>query len=47
MNSYTYNSYSDQVNIINYIVNNNYKVREEDIVLDGIKYTKKLLKLMK
>jgi len=40
-----YNSYSDQVTIMNYIVNNNYNIRDEEIVLDGIKYTNKIIEV--
>jgi hypothetical protein len=45
MSSRAFNSYSDQVNIMNYIVSNNYNVKEEDIILDGIKYTNKIIEI--
>lgn len=38
-----YNSYSDQVNLMNYIVNNNYTISEEEITLDGVKYINKII----
>jgi len=43
MLSYKYDNYSDQVNIMNYIVNNKYTVSDEEIILDGIKYTNKII----
>jgi hypothetical protein len=45
MDSYKFNSYSDQVNIMNYIITNKYIVREEDVILDGIKYTNKVIEI--
>jgi hypothetical protein len=41
----TYNTYDDQVNLMNYIVNNNYTVSDEEIILDGIKYTNKIIQI--
>jgi hypothetical protein len=38
-------SYSDQVNLMNYIVKNKYKVSGEDVILDGIKYTNKIIEI--
>jgi hypothetical protein len=43
MVSYKYDNYSDQVNIMNYIVHNNYSVKDEEIQLDGIKYTNHII----
>jgi hypothetical protein len=43
MKTKKYGSYSDQVNIMNYIVNNNYEVNEEAIILDTKKYTNKII----
>jgi hypothetical protein len=43
MKTNVYNSCSDQVNIMNYIVNNEYKMRDEEVTLDGIKYTNKII----
>lgn len=40
-----YGSYSDQVNIMNYIVNNKYELSEENIILDGINYCNKIIKI--
>ena len=40
-----YNTYSDQVNIMNYITNNNYKVTNEEIFLDDIKYINKIIEI--
>ena len=45
MSSYASNSYSDQVNIMNYIVKNNYNIKDEEIILDGIKYTNKIIEI--
>jgi hypothetical protein len=45
MSNYTYNSYSDQVTIMNYIVNNKHVVYDEKIVLDGIEYTNKIVEV--
>ena len=39
------NNYSDQVNIMNYIVNSNYKVHDEEIVLDNVKYINKIIEI--
>ena len=39
------NNYSDQVNIMNYIVKNNYKITEEEIVFDNIKYINKIIEI--
>jgi hypothetical protein len=38
-----YKTYDDQVNFMNYIVNNKYDISEEDIVLDNKKYTNKII----
>jgi hypothetical protein len=40
-----YNTYDDQVNIMNYIVNSNYKVHDEEIVLDNVKYINKIIEI--
>jgi hypothetical protein len=45
MNNYTYNSYSDQVTIMNYIVNNDYILYDEELILDGVKYMNKIIKI--
>lgn len=37
-NYYTFNSYSDQFNIMNYIVRNQHVVKYEFITLDGVEY---------
>jgi hypothetical protein len=42
-----YKTYDDQVNFMNYIVNNNYSVTEENIVLDNTKYTNKIINIDK
>jgi hypothetical protein len=39
----TYNSYSDQVTLMNYIVNNNYTVTKEKVVLNGVEYTNNII----
>jgi hypothetical protein len=39
------NNYSDQVNIMNYIVNSNYNVHDEEIVLDNVKYINKIIEI--
>jgi hypothetical protein len=43
MKNKKYNSYSDQVNLMNYIVNNHYVLSEENIILDNKKYTNKII----
>jgi hypothetical protein len=40
-----YNSLSDQVNIMNYIVNNNYHIKEEECVLNNIIYKNKIIEI--
>lgn len=45
METKKYNTYDDQVNFMNHIVNSNYKVSEEDIILDNKKYTNKIIML--
>jgi hypothetical protein len=40
-----YNTYDDQVNLMNYIVNNNYTIIDDEIILDGIKYNNKIIKI--
>jgi hypothetical protein len=45
MNSYKFNSYSDQVNIMNYIVNNYYVVKDEYVTLDGIQYKNNIIEI--
>jgi hypothetical protein len=40
-----YNTYSDQVNIMNFIVNNNNRIYNEEIILDNIKYTNKIIEI--
>lgn len=43
MKTKKYGSYSDQVNLMNYIVNGDYVLSEEDIILDNRKYTNKII----
>ena len=38
-------SYSDQVNLMNYIVNNKYIITEQEILLDSVKYINKIIKI--
>jgi len=45
MKNKTYNSYSDQVNIMNYIINNKYNISKETCILDGIKYTNNIIEI--
>jgi len=45
MYSKEYKTYDDQVNIMNHIVNNNYIVTEEEVLLDGIKYINKVIEI--
>lgn len=45
MTTKTYNSLSDQVNIMNYIVNNNYKVYDSECVLNGITFKNKIIEI--
>ena len=43
MRNKTYNSLSDQVNIMNYIVNNKYEIKEETCLLNGQEFTNKII----
>ena len=43
METKKYNTYDDQVNLMNYIVNSDYKLTEDNIVLDNRKYTNKII----
>lgn len=45
MKTKKYKSYSDQVNIMNYIVNNKYDLNYEDIVFGGKKYINKIISI--
>jgi hypothetical protein len=45
MSSKKYNSLSDQVNIMNYIVNNTYKVKEETCSLNGADFKNKIIEI--
>jgi hypothetical protein len=45
MKSKKYESYSDQVNIMKYILNNSYEINEENIILHNKKYTNKVIKI--
>jgi hypothetical protein len=45
MKSKKYNSLSDQVNIMNYIVNNKYQIKEEECLLKNIKYKNKIIEI--
>jgi hypothetical protein len=45
MNSYKYNTYSDQVTLMNYIVENNHTIKEEPVVLDGVTYYNKIIEI--
>jgi hypothetical protein len=45
MYSKEYETYDDQVNIMKHIVNNDHLVTEQEIVLDGIKYTNKIIEI--
>jgi hypothetical protein len=45
MQTYKYNSYDDQVNIMEYIVNTNHKIYEEKIILDDKTYTNKIIEI--
>jgi hypothetical protein len=38
-----YKTYDDQVNIMNHIVNSNYTVSEEELILDNVKYINKII----
>jgi hypothetical protein len=40
-----YGVYSDQVNLMNYITQNEYTIEEESIELDGIVYTNKIIEI--
>jgi len=43
MESRKYNTYDDQVNLMNYICNSDYVLSEQDIILDNRKYTNKII----
>ena len=43
MESRKYNTYDDQVNLMNYIVNSDYVLSEENIILDNRKYSNKII----
>jgi hypothetical protein len=45
MNDYKFNSYSDQVTIMNYIISNYYNIKDEEIILDGITYNNKIIEI--
>lgn len=45
MENKKYDILSDQANIMNYIVNNNYIVRDEICILDGIEYINKIIEI--
>jgi hypothetical protein len=45
MKEKTHKSFSDQVNIMNYVVNNEYILREEECVLNGIKFINKIIEI--
>lgn len=45
MKTKKYGSYSDQVNLMNYITNNKYDISVENITLDNKKYTNKIIHL--
>jgi hypothetical protein len=38
-------NYSDQVNLMNYIVNSNYNIKDEEIMLDNVKYINKIIEI--
>lgn len=38
-------NYSDQVNLMNYIVNSNYNIKDEEIILDNVKYINKIIEI--
>jgi hypothetical protein len=40
-----YNTYDDQVNIMNYIVNNKHKIKEETCLLNGVEFTNKIIEI--
>lgn len=40
-----YGSYSDQVNLMHYIMNNKHEIREETCVFDGTTYTNKIISI--
>jgi len=46
MKTYKFNNYSDQVNLMNYITNDeSKKITEEKIILDGREYTNKIIEI--
>jgi len=45
MKNKTYNSLSDQVNIMNYIVNNKYEIKEELCILNDIEFKNKIIEI--
>jgi len=45
MENKKYKTYDDQVNIMNYIVNGNYNVKEEKCILDGVEFKNKIIEI--
>ena len=45
MKTKIYNSLSDQVNIMNYIVNNKYQIKEEECLLNGVTFKNKIIEI--
>ena len=41
----TYDNYSDQVNIMKYIVNNTYLKKEENVILDNVEYINTIIEI--
>jgi hypothetical protein len=45
MKNKIYNSFSDQVNIMNYIVNNNYNIKEEECIINNNLFINKVIEI--
>lgn len=45
MKNKLYNSFSDQVNIMKYIINNNHKLTKEEVILDNITYINTIIEI--
>lgn len=45
MKNKVYNSLSDQVNIMNYVVNNKYEIKEEECILNNVTFKNKIIEI--
>jgi len=45
MNEHVYKTYSDQVTLMNYMVEHEHTIKEETVVLDGVTYSNKVIEI--